>query len=500
MRRFLAALLAAILLLCTPVFAAENSSDSYEGDASTNTDTTAKLVEILNLLTSYSLNYNGESAEELVTSALLEYLKQNPEALDEFLDILLQQQDKYSHFMEPEIYDDAYFTDTEFVGIGVSLDDAEPYSGRITGVFVGSPAEQAGLLAGDIIITIDGENVEGKHYSELSTLIRGEKGTEVTLGVLRDGEAMEFKVVRQVITVSDIEFRDLGDGIAYIRISQFRDIRTYVDFVKALDNIYREGYTAIVYDLRNNLGGDVTVLYNMLQYAVTTKGAELFTLAPRNEVPNVYYSNALGQKVNSVAVLINGNTASAAEMFAGALKYSEGAVLVGETSYGKGVGQYHFELSDGSVAIITNFEILLPGSISYNSVGIDPDIAVENTPVLFPEYDTLSPLGSEAISAQSSGIQVRGLEERLGLLGMFDGTADNVFDDATLAAVNAFQEEYGFAVTPEASPDMLEALDLIFRELAESEVALDLQLNAAIDALLAAAHMPLGCTGAVDVQ
>ena len=263
MRRFVAALIAAILLLCSPAFAAGETSDAHEEDV------TGKIVEVLNILASYSLNYNGETAEELLSSALLQFLEENPDKLDEFLDILLQQQDEYSHYMVPEVYDDAYFTDTEFVGIGITLDDAYPYSGRITGVFVGSPAEQAGILAGDIIVSIDGENVEGLHYTELTARIRGEENSEVILEVMRDGKLLQFTVVRAVITLSDIEFRDLGDGIAYIRISQFRDLRTYIDFVIALEEVYQQGFTSTIYDLRNNLGGDVNVLLNMLQYAVT---------------------------------------------------------------------------------------------------------------------------------------------------------------------------------------------------------------------------------------
>ena len=185
-------------------------------------------------------------------------------------------------------------------------------------------------------------------------------------------------------------------------------------------------------------------------------------------------------------------------MFAGALKYSEGAVIVGETSYGKGVGQYHISLEDGSVVVLTNFEILLPGGVQYNATGIAPDVAVENVVVAFPEYGTLSPLGSDAISAQSSGVSVRGLEQRLQVLGLFDGAPDNTFDDSTLAAVNEFQESFGLAATTEASVATLEVLDSLFTQFSGLDVLFDHQLDAAVNELLASAHMPLGCTGAAE--
>jgi len=491
MRRFIAAIVAVILLLTFPAYAAESTGE----DTAATIPVNEKIVEVLNFLTKYGLNYDGESAEELIAKAALEYLKNHPEELEEFLNTLMQQQDKYSYYMEPVTYDNAFSGSETFVGIGVSLDSERPNSCMITGIFVDSPAEKAGLLAGDIIVSIDGKNVEGAHYSELSSLIRGEEGTDVTIDIMRDGKLLSFTMTRSVITVSDIDFRDLGGGIAYIRIARFTDIRTFIDFINAFARVYNEGFRSVVYDLRDNLGGSVEVLYNILHYAVSTEGAELFSIAARDGIKKPEYSAAYAPAVESAVVLVNGNTASAAEMFAGALKYSEDAVLIGTTTYGKGVGQYHLTMDDDSVAVITNFEIFLPGGIAYNEVGITPDFEVPNRVVSFPEYTALSPLGSSDITRGSSGFQVLALEQRLSALGYFDGSADTTFDDATLEAVNEFQAAHDLAVTNRASRTTLETLDSYFKEYSGLNVMFDDQLTAAINYLAPLSHMPRGCDG-----
>ena len=529
--------LAALPLILALLLSALSISVFAEEQKLTPEETVRQVYE---LIADYSLRYNGESLEALMLSAAEAYFKREkknrdllcvtlgytdfaalladaredagiqarfgealmdrftaePKVMEAFLDTMLQQQDRHAHFMFPDDYESSYQLSDDYVGIGVTLTSEDPYCGLIESVFAGSPAERAGLRAGDIIIGVNGEDMEGQHYSELAARIRGEEGTAVTLRVRRAGETLDFTITRERITVSDISFENY-DGIAFIRVSHFNNLQTFADFFSALVRAKDEGCTAILYDLRDNLGGNVEVLYNMLHHAVFNDGAEVFSLVDRSGEPVKYTSNGVGWRPNAIAVLINGNTASASEMFAGALKYSAGATLVGSTSFGKGVGQYHVPLEDGSMVIITNFEILLPGGRRYNEAGITPDLSVALETVEFPAYDTLAALGSSSLTLGSSSTNVLGLEERLHLLGFFGGTPDNLFDDDTLAAVNEFQEYAELPVRTSADAGMLKALDQYFLEYAARKIIFDRQLETALDLLRPAANMPLGVTGAV---
>ncbi|MEW5825846.1 MAG: S41 family peptidase [Candidatus Bipolaricaulota bacterium] len=291
--------------------------------------------------------------------------------------IVEQLDDPYSEFLDPQ--DLAEFNESlegEFSGVGIEISIEDGILTVITPL-VGTPAEAAGLVPGDQILAIDGESTEGITLSKAGTRIRGETGTTVVLTLRREnGSILDVPIVRATITIAPVEWDVLEDiSIGYIRILRFEsDTVAQVD--EAIDGLDRfADLDGVILDLRNNPGGLMAAAISLCSRFVD-QGIVLRTL-DRATGEKMYWSKGNVLPNLPLAVLINRGTASASEITAGAIRDNEMGILIGSTSYGKGVFQQVIDFPDGSALKITAGEYFTPSGRSVHEVGLPPDLVVE---------------------------------------------------------------------------------------------------------------------------
>ena len=286
--------------------------------------------------------------------------------------------DIYGAYYTQQEYQSLMDTTTgSYYGIGVQISQ-NMSTGIITisQIFEGSPAEEAGLLPGDILYKIGDEEVTGEDLNKVVTLIKGEEFTKITVTVAREGESgyLDFEVERRTVEVPTVESEMLENQIGYIAISSFDDVTTE-QFMEALDGLEGQGMEALIVDLRNNGGGLVSSVCAILD-RLLPEGLIVYTedkYGNREEE----YSDAENYFDKPMAVLVNGNSASASEIFAGAVKDYGVATLVGTTTFGKGIVQKIYPLTDGTAVKLTVSKYYTPNGNNIHEIGIEPDVAVE---------------------------------------------------------------------------------------------------------------------------
>ena len=260
-----------------------------------------------------------------------------------------------------------------YTGIGIRMYlEPEDNSIVIREVFEGSPAETVGLLPNDKIIKVAGKSVSGNDYTLVTKLVTGTKEDDVNITIYRPDEncTYDFKVTKGSIIYPTVYFRMLDKEAAYIQISKFEEL-THKQFKEALTKSEKAGAKGIVLDLRNNPGGLLRVAKDIVDELIP-EGIIVSTKDKNGKVVE-YYAD---QKYTDIplVVLINGNSASASEVVAGALKDYSRAKLVGETSFGKGVVQTIIPLSDGSAIKLTTSQYFTPSGVCIQGIGIEPDV------------------------------------------------------------------------------------------------------------------------------
>ena len=243
----------------------------------------------------------------------------------------------------------------------------------VSKVYEDCPSFEAGMLPGDILYMVEGEEVTGMDLTTVVSKIKGEEGTEVTISMLRGEEVLDFTMKRQVIEVPTIEHEMLADQIGYIMISEFDGV-TSAQFETALMELKQEGMKKLIIDLRNNGGGSVDAV---------SKIADL--LLPEGLIVKTVYNDGKELERTSdaswvevpMAVLINGASASASEILSGALQDYKVATIVGTQSYGKGVVQSTLDLQDGTALRVTSAKYYTPNGNNIHGVGITPDVEID---------------------------------------------------------------------------------------------------------------------------
>lgn len=290
--------------------------------------------------------------------------------------------DKYGQYMSSEEYA-AYLAEFQgnAVGIGVNvIFDLVSNTIEVIDVIPDSPAEKSGILVGDFIVAVDGTKVTEAGYYTSVDLIKGDKGTSVTITVNRDGVESDVVCIRDSVAVVTVKHRVYSKDptIGVIRISSFY-AETPAEFKASVEDLKGKGCTKFVFDLRNNGGGELNSILTTLDYLLPAGKLAYIRYASGDEVSFDSKDSFLDA---SVAVLVNENTASAAELFAAALrdyakdgKYS--ATLVGNTTYGKGVFQSMYLLPDGSAFKFTTGRYDPPCGVNYDGVGVVPDNIVD---------------------------------------------------------------------------------------------------------------------------
>lgn len=291
---------------------------------------------------------------------------------------MLSQLDPHTTFMTPDMYKEMQVdTKGEFGGLGIQISIKDKKLVIIAPI-EDTPAWRAGLKAGDHIYKIDGEPTKDMTLSDAVKKMRGQKGTEVTLTILREGEKdpLEFTIVRDIIKLKSVKYEMIEDNIGYVHLLQFQE-RTGRDLRKALKDLEEQGMKSLVLDLRNNPGGLLKVAVEVSEVFLK-KGKLIVSVKGREGDEEEYISSATDAREDfPMVVLVNEGSASASEIVAGALHDWGRAVILGTLTFGKGSVQTVFSLSDGSGMRLTTAKYYTPRGISIQNTGITPDIVVK---------------------------------------------------------------------------------------------------------------------------
>lgn len=282
--------------------------------------------------------------------------------------------DRWSYYIPASEYD-AYLEHSEnaYVGIGITITVAHDGDGlQVMEVNPGSSAEEAGILVDDVIISIEGQSASGMTTTDARNLVRGKEGTEVKMIIRRGGEKIPLSVTRKTVQVPVATWEMLENNTGLITITNF-DQRCASETISAIETLRAEGAEKLIFDVRNNPGGFADELVKLLDYLLPE--GDLFRTVDYAGREAVDRSDTDCLDI-PMAVLVNGESYSAAEFFAVALQEYGAATVVGEKTSGKGYFQSTFPLADGSAVALSIGKYFTPGGISLEGVGIEPDVVV----------------------------------------------------------------------------------------------------------------------------
>lgn len=286
--------------------------------------------------------------------------------------------DPYSVYFNEEETKEIFETTTgEFGGIGALMSqNRETMVVTMSNVYKDSPADKAGFRNNDILYKVDGEDISGQDLSDIVKKVKGEKGTEVTITVLRgaDNEEYEATVIRDIIEAQTVTYEMKEDEIGYIRLSEFDQV-SLKQFEEALTDLESQGMKALIVDLRGNPGGNLSTVCGISDL-ILPEGIIVST-KERNGQEQVYKSDDEQKLEIPLSVLVDGASASASEIFAGAVQDHEVGTIIGTTTYGKGVVQNIFDLKDGTSLKLTISEYFTPDGRNIDGTGIEPDVEVK---------------------------------------------------------------------------------------------------------------------------
>lgn len=286
--------------------------------------------------------------------------------------------DPYSVYYTKEEYDSMMAsTSGTYCGIGAVLSqDAKTMQVSILHIYDNTPAQKAGLKDGDIIIKVEDIVASEVELTELVSNIRGDKGTKVHMQVLREGEEdyLEFDIERDEVEVPTVDYEMLEDNVGYIEITEFAE-PTKEQFMNAVKDLEKQGMGAMIVDLRDNPGGYLTAVTEILD-EILPEGITVYTEDKYGNRQD-YTSDEEHKMDYPLAVLVNENSASASEIFAGAIKDYKYGTLIGTKTFGKGIVQSVRQLSDGSAIKLTTAKYYTPNGNYIHEVGIEPDVELE---------------------------------------------------------------------------------------------------------------------------
>ena len=390
--------------------------------------------------------------------------------------MMMKDVDLHTSYMQPQSATDFVSDLTGSIsGIGVQYYSISG-SFIVERVFQDTPAEIAGIKQGDEFIQVDGKNVEGLTSDELRDIVRGETGSMVEI-VVRRGEELVTLNCRRA-TVDTTTFLTVLDDVAVLEINSFAE-STGMMVTKKLGQIYDKGIRKIIFDLRNDTGGYLSTLKE-IGNLIAPNGTILIQQKSRDGSISITKSTNMNPyKFDEIVVLVNENTASAAEVFAALLKEGLNATIIGKKTYGKGTVQTPYSFKDGSLIKYTVAEWLTTNGTSINGVGISPDIEVDNIHV----YNYTAEFAEDAVYEvdQVNSIVVI-MQQILELLGYNPGRKDGYFSVQTKQALESFEKDFDLAVDGILDKETYDTLLLEnTRYYYMNEDALDIQLQTALD-------------------
>lgn len=339
----------------------EESQENTDGESVTgeavNEDTVAKMKVIENVIDTYFYK------EDVDKDAMVDGI---------FKGMVESLGDPYSEYYSKEELESLYQDSLGvYYGVGayVSLDTTTGLA-KVSGIIADSPAEEADLRAEDIIYKVDDVDVTGMTLQETVSLIKGDENTTVKLTLIRDGKEIEKEVTRRKVESPTVKFEMLDDGMAYIQITEF-DTVTVDQFTEAMAMARGNDMKGLILDLRSNPGGNLSSVVSIAKQMLP-KGLIVYT-EDRDGNREEYSCDGSKELDVPMVVLVNGNSASASEILAGAIKDYGIGTLVGTTTFGKGIVQRPIELSDGSAVKLTISSYYTPNGINIHGIGIEPD-------------------------------------------------------------------------------------------------------------------------------
>ncbi len=355
-------------------------------------------IFLINFNSSYSKNSEEfykkiDLFSEVLDKIQNEYVDEvdQAEMMDSAINGVLQSLDPYSAYMSPEVFKDMQ-TDTkgEFGGLGIEV-GMELGVIKVIAPIDGTPASKAGIKAGDYIVEINKEQVQGKTLMEAVKLMRGPVGTDISLTVRRKGEkkSLEFTIKREIIEIKSVDAKIIENKnkVAYLKLKSFNENSDKQLFKKIKEFEKKQNPVGYIIDVRNNPGGLLTQAINITDFfldngeIVSTKGKKL------SETRKFFAKKGDEIKGKPIIVITNNGSASASEILAGALKDHKRAIILGEKTYGKGSVQSIVPLKNGGGMRLTISKYYLPSGKSISEVGVQPDIYVEEVEKNF-EIDT----------------------------------------------------------------------------------------------------------------
>lgn len=428
----------------------------------TNAEGWDKVDQVRNLIEEHSLQDISE--DDLLTGAL--------DGMTAALN------DPYSDFLDAE--ETSQFTDSiesSFEGIGATL-EKKGEDILIVAPIKGAPAEEAGLRPGDIITAVDGESIEGMDVQEAVQLIRGEKGTTVTLTIRRGSQTADYEITRDTIPIetvfSEVKEKD-GKKIGYLQVTQFSE-PTADEFLEQLEQLESEEIDSLIIDVRGNPGGLLPAVIEMSEGFVPTS-KPVVQIENADGDRDAQNGRAREAKPYDLFVLTDEGSASASEILTGAMKEGAGATIIGTKTFGKGVVQTAFDLEDGSNLKLTTSKWLTPDGNWINKKGIEPDIEVEQ-----PDFFNVTRVLTEEESLQVGdyGDAVSNLQKILTGIGYEPGGQPGYYGDTMANAVKAFQTDNGLEASGTVDEETASALEAKLLEAIQDE-ANDAQLNRALE-------------------
>ena len=294
--------------------------------------------------------------------------------------------DPYSYYMTPSEYEQTMISLTGvYSGVGVTISAGDSGYVEVVTPTKGSPAEEAGIRKGDLILAVDGTEYIGADLDTCAAAIRGKEGTDVTLTIRRGEEIFDVTITRKTIIAQTVDYRMLEDEIGYISISGFED-KTASDFKAALAAIQEQGAKSFVLDLRDNGGGLVDAAVEIAD-VLLDKGVVAYT--QDHDGNKDYYRTSSGRTELPYVVLVNEASASSSEILSGGITDNAGGPLVGVTTYGKGIIQTVEQLTDGSGIKMTILQYYSPNGSVIHKQGIEPNYVVELTDDCYDENGDL---------------------------------------------------------------------------------------------------------------
>ena len=326
-------------------------------------------------------SFNALDWNDVRTSYLNRTYTDQEEAYDAVREMLEQLEDPYTRFMDPQEFSNMQVdTSGELTGVGIQISQEEETDEiLVVSPIEDTPAYEAGLLSGDVIVSIDGNSTEGMELSDAVNLIRGPVNSQVTLSVVRDGEPLDFELTRARIEIHPVRYsvETSAEGtVGYIRLTQF-SANASDEMREAIKDLEEKDVTGYVLDLRSNPGGLLFASIDIAEMWIDE--GTIVSTVDRNSISDEEVANNKALTDRPLVVLVDGGSASASEILSGALQDNDRAVLVGTQTFGKGLVQSVRGLSDGSGVAVTIAKYLTPSGRDINQLGIEPDYIVELT-------------------------------------------------------------------------------------------------------------------------